>query len=73
MIDGTKITMEYSRPRARGRNPLFGTRAVRWDEVWTPGANWATTFETTKDMTLNGRRVPKGPALLTSSSIPGSG
>jgi hypothetical protein len=60
VIDGTRITVEYSRPRARGRNPLFGTRAVRWDEVWTPGANWATTFETTKDMTLNGRRVPKG-------------
>ena len=60
MIDGTKITMEYSRPRVRGRDPLFGTPIVRWDEVWTPGANWATTFETNKDMTLGGQRVPKG-------------
>jgi hypothetical protein len=60
IIDGTKITMEYSRPRARGRNPLFGTPIVRWDEVWTPGANWATTFDVTKDVTLGGRRVPKG-------------
>ena len=60
MIDGTKITMEYSRPRVRGRDPLFGTPFVRWDEVWTPGANWATTFETNKDMTLGGQRVPKG-------------
>jgi len=60
IIDGTKITMEYSRPRARGRDPLFGTRIVRWDEVWTPGANWATTFEVNKDVTLGGQRVPKG-------------
>ena len=60
IIDGTKITMEYSRPRARGRDPLFGGRVVKWNEVWTPGANWATTFETTKDITLNGRAVPKG-------------
>lgn len=60
MIDGTKITMEYSRPRARGREKLFGTKAVRWNETWTPGANWATTFETNKDLTLNGKPVAKG-------------
>jgi hypothetical protein len=60
IIDGTKITMEYSRPRARGRDPLFGGRVVKWNEVWTPGANWATTFETTKDIALNGQPVPKG-------------
>lgn len=33
---------------------------MRWDEVWTPGANWATTLEVSKDVTLNGKRVPKG-------------
>jgi hypothetical protein len=60
IIDGTKITVEYSRPRARGRDPLFGSRVVRWNEVWTPGANWATTFETTKSITLNSTTVPKG-------------
>ena len=59
IIDGTKITMEYSRPRARGRDPIFG-RVVQWNEVWTPGANWATTFETNKNITLNGVPVPKG-------------
>ena len=60
IIDGTKLTMEYSRPRTRGREPLFGGRVVRWNEVWTPGANWATTLETNKNFTLNGRPVPKG-------------
>jgi hypothetical protein len=61
IIDGTKISMEYSRPRARGREPLFGNpRVVRWDEVWTPGANWATTFEINKPINLDGRPVAKG-------------
>ena len=60
MIDGTKITMQYSRPRVRGRNPLFGTTAVHWGEVWTPGANWATTLETDKAITLDGHAVARG-------------
>ena len=60
IIDGTKITMEYSRPRARGRDQLFG-HVVHWNEVWTPGANWATTFETNKNITLNGVRKILSP------------
>lgn len=60
VIDGTKLSVTYSRPRTRGRQPLFGTPAVRWGEVWTPGANWATVLEMNKDITLNGRAVPKG-------------
>lgn len=58
-IDGTRITVEYSRPRARGRDSLFG-KVVKWGEVWTPGANWATTLEVSKDVKLNGHAVPKG-------------
>ena len=60
VIDGTKITVEYSRPRARGRDPIFGTKAVHWDEVWTPGANYATTFEVDKNVKVGGKPVPKG-------------
>jgi len=60
IIDGTKITVEYSRPRARGRERLFGTPAVSWGETWTPGANWATTFDVNKDVKLNGHSVAKG-------------
>ena len=59
-IDGTTLRMEYSRPRARGRTSLFGTPAVHWGETWTPGANWATTFEVDKNVKLNGHAVPKG-------------
>lgn len=60
IIDGTKLTVTYSRPRARGRDPLFGTKAVHWGEVWTPGANYATTIETSKDVALDGHAVKKG-------------
>lgn len=59
-IDGTKITVEYSRPRARGRDTLFGTKAVHWDETWTPGANWATTLDVSRNLKLNGIPVKKG-------------
>lgn len=58
-IDGTTITIEYSRPVARGRDSLFGG-VVHWGTVWTPGANWATTIEADKLFRLNGQEVPAG-------------
>ena len=60
MIDGTKLVIEYSRPRARGRETLFGTKAVRWGETWTPGANWATTLDVSRNVKINGLPVAKG-------------
>jgi hypothetical protein len=60
IIDGTKITLEYSRPRSRGRDTLFGTKAVQWGETWTPGANWATTLDVSRAVKLNGHPVSKG-------------
>jgi hypothetical protein len=59
-VDGTRIVVEYSRPHARGRDTLFGTRAVHWNEVWTPGANWATTIDFSKPVSINTKPVPKG-------------
>jgi hypothetical protein len=59
VINGTTITIEYARPVARGRAGLFGT-VVHWGETWTPGANWATTLETSRDIRLQGQRVPRG-------------
>lgn len=56
-IDGTTITVEYSRPAARGRE-LFGA-TVPWGRPWT-GANWATTLEADRDFRLAGRDVPAG-------------
>ena len=57
-IDGTTITIEYSRPVARGRT-LFPD-VVRYGRPWTPGANWATTIEVDRPIRLNGNDVPKG-------------
>ena len=59
IVNGTTITIEYYRPVTRGRSDLFG-KQVHWGEIWTPGANWATTFETDRDLYLNGNLVPKG-------------
>lgn len=57
-IDGTTITIDYARPKARGRE-LFGA-LVPWDVVWTPGANWATTLETDEDVRIAGVEVAAG-------------
>lgn len=57
-LDGTTITLDYARPSARGRT-LFG-EVVPWNVVWTPGANWATTLETDRDIRINGVDVAAG-------------
>jgi len=58
-VDGTSITVEYARPQARGRSPIFG-QVVHWGETWTPGANWATNITLNKDVKVNGETLPKG-------------
>ncbi len=58
-VDGTVITLDYSRPRARGRADLFG-EVVKWGEVWTPGANDATRLTLSHDVKLGGRPIPAG-------------
>lgn len=61
VIDGTRLTITYSRPRARGRDVLFGSKkSVEWGETWTPGANWATTLEVNKPISLDGHAVKAG-------------
>ena len=58
-VDGTVITVDYGRAQARGRDSLFG-KVVRKNEVWTPGANQATTFEVSKDVTVGGKPLAAG-------------
>jgi hypothetical protein len=59
VVNGTTVTVDYGRPVARGRENLFGG-VVHWDELWTPGANWATTFEVDRPVLLEGHRVEPG-------------
>ncbi|MFN0181123.1 MAG: DUF2911 domain-containing protein [Gemmatimonadales bacterium] len=58
IIDGTLIEVSYGRPQLRGRIAFGGV--VHWNEMWTPGANWATTLSASKSIRLNGRAVPAG-------------
>jgi len=62
-VDGTTITVEYFRPQVRDRGTIFGG-PVHWGEVWTPGANWATTVDVDKNIELNGHAVPAGKYSL---------
>lgn len=61
-IDSTTITIEYFRPSARGRN-IFGS-LVRYGELWTPGANWATTVEVNRDVRIQGQPLQAGKYSL---------
>ncbi len=61
-VSGTTITVEYYRPLARGRT-LFGG-VVKWDDWWTPGANWATTLETSTGIGINGQCIAHGKYSL---------
>jgi hypothetical protein len=59
IISGTEIEIAWSRPSLRGREVIFG-RQIPWGEVWTPGANMATTIRFSKDVVLSGTPVPAG-------------
>ncbi|MCH1572003.1 MAG: DUF2911 domain-containing protein, partial [Longimicrobiales bacterium] len=59
IISGTEIEIEWSRPSVRGRDVIFGQQ-IPWGEVWTPGANMATTIRFSKDVVLSGTEVPAG-------------
>ncbi len=59
-IDGTEITIDYFRPKARGRSPLFGHDGVVWEHIWTPGANWSTSIAFEKPITLEGEELEPG-------------
>lgn len=63
VVDGTRIEVDYARPRVRGRSPIWGGR-VHWGEVWTPGANMATTFTVDRPVRLADRAVGPGTYSL---------
>jgi hypothetical protein len=59
---GKAITVDYSSPRAKGRK-IFGG-LVPYGQVWRTGANEATTFVTSGDLTVGGTAVPAGSYTL---------
>jgi hypothetical protein len=61
-LAGKKISINYSRPFARGRR-IFGI-VVPFDSVWRTGANAATALSTDADLDLGGVSLPKGKYSL---------
>ena len=57
-INGAAITINYSSPGVKGRVIWGGL--VPFDKVWRAGANEATTFETSKDIKVEGKNLPAG-------------
>lgn len=58
LSDGKTINMDYSSPRLKGRK--VGGEVAPFGEVWRTGANEATTFVTTANLTIDGKDVPAG-------------
>ena len=69
-VDGTVITVDYSRPQVRGRQDVFG-KVVPAGDLWTPGANWATTLEVSKPIRIEGRDLPAGKYSMWMVTGPG--
>lgn len=61
-VNGATITIKYSSPSVRGRK-IWGD-LVPYGQVWRAGANEATTVETDKDITIEGKPVKKGKYSL---------
>lgn len=60
--DGLKLEVYYNRPYKRDRE-IFGN-IVPYNEVWRTGANEATTFETNKDILVDGSKLKAGKYTL---------
>jgi hypothetical protein len=57
-INGSTISINYSSPAVKGRK-IWG-ELVPFNKVWRAGANDATTFETDKDLVIEGKKLPAG-------------
>jgi hypothetical protein len=57
-INGATITINYGSPSVRARE--IWDKLVPFNEVWRAGANDATTFETDKELTVEGSKLPAG-------------
>ena len=61
-INKATIIIRYSSPSVKGRK-IWG-ELVPFNKVWRAGANSATTFETDKDITIEGQKLAAGKYSL---------
>ena len=59
-VGDTEIRIVYHRPNLNGRKGFGDEAVVPFGKVWRAGANEATLFEFTNDVTVNGKPLPKG-------------
>jgi hypothetical protein len=57
-INGATISINYSSPSVKGR--VIWGELVPFNKIWRAGANDATTFETDKELTIEGKKLPAG-------------
>jgi hypothetical protein len=57
-INGATISINYGSPSVKGRKVYGGL--VPLDSVWRAGANEATVFTTSKDITVQGKKLSAG-------------
>ncbi len=69
-VDGANITINYGSPFAKGRQIL--NNLIPYGRVWRTGANEATTFETDKDLMIEGKKLPAGKYGLFTLNNEGS-
>jgi hypothetical protein len=67
-VGASKIQIAYHRPVARGRE-LFG-KLVPFGKVWSPSADTAIVFKTSKALKVNGSALPAGSYSIW--AIPGA-
>ncbi len=60
----TKVRIEYGRPSVRGRKGDIWGELVPYERLWRTGANEATIFSVTEEVTLNGKKLPAGRYAL---------
>ena len=63
----TDLSVSYSRPGVKGRQIWGGL--VPYDKPWRTGANRATTFTTSDEVEVEGKRLPAGSYSIV--TIPG--
>jgi hypothetical protein len=63
----TEFTVSYSRPNVKGRK-IWG-ELVPYDKPWRTGANRATTFSSTDDVEVEGKKLAAGTYSIV--TIPG--
>jgi len=61
-IGSVRIGVEWGQPQKRGRE-IWGS-LVRWNEVWMPGADEATTVTTNGPLRIGSLQVPPGDHTL---------